>query len=172
MKKQVGDSAKTLATSSDYDNFVDNKDISIIGFFPSKSGSLYKAFLEAADQNRDEFRFGLVTDRSIMDEKKFGEGVVVIKPFEDKAAAVFAGKENANEISSFIYANSVAFMGELTKGNEARYKKLNKPIVKTYFDVDWKSNLKRTNYYINRLKKAIDAVPGLKDKVSFAVVRK
>jgi hypothetical protein len=71
-----------------------------------------------------------------------------------------------------VYANSVAFIGELTKSNEARYKKLNKPIVKAYFDVDFKANLKRTNYYINRLKKAIEAVPNLANKVSFAVVKK
>jgi len=172
MKKQVGDSAKTLSTSEEYDKFVENQDISIIGFFPSKSGSLYKAFLEAADQNRDDFRFGLVTDNSIMEQKKFKQGVVVIRPFDDKVPAVFTGKENANEITSFVYANSVPFIGELTKANEARYKKLNKPIVKAYFDVDWKSNLKRTNYYVNRLKKAIDEVAGLKEKVSFAVVKR
>jgi hypothetical protein len=63
MKKQVGDSAKLLSTAAEFDAFVDNADISVIGFFPSKSGSLYKAFLETADQNRDEFRFGLVTDQ-------------------------------------------------------------------------------------------------------------
>ncbi len=63
MKKQVGDSAKALSTSAELDAFLENSDISIIGFFPAKSGSAYKTFLEAADQGRDDFRFGLVTDK-------------------------------------------------------------------------------------------------------------
>ena len=171
MVKQVGDSAKLLKTVEEFDKFIDNRDISIIGFFPSKSG-MYNTFIKAADQNREDFRFGLVTDDKIMSEKKFGSSIVIFRPFDDKKQVVYSGNDNVNSIVDWIYANSLPFIGEWSKTTEARYKKVNKPVFKAYFDVDFGVNLKKTNYYINRIKKAIEGVDGIKDKIQFAVLNK
>ncbi len=62
MLKQVGDSTKPIKSMEDYKKFIDHHDVSIIGFFPQKSGSLYQNFLAAADALRDEFKLALVTD--------------------------------------------------------------------------------------------------------------
>lgn len=47
----------------------------------------------------------------------------------------------------------------------------NLPILKVYFDVDYKSNLKRTNYYLNRLKKVAED-KNFQNKLLFAIANK
>jgi len=59
-------------------------------------------------------------------------------------------------LADWIYDISVAKVGEFTKDNIKRYHKKNLPVVKVYIDVDYASNLKQTNYYLNRLKKVAE----------------
>lgn len=48
----------------------------------------------------------------------------------------------------------------------------NQPILKIYFDVDFKNNLKRTNYFINRLKKTAEQTEISQGKMLFAIANK
>jgi protein disulfide isomerase family A protein 3 len=97
--------------------------------------------------------------------------VVMFTSFEDKKYE-YAGTSDSSAIQNWLYATCLPRVGEFTQENEQRYKKRNLPILKAYFDVDWGSNVKHTNYYVNRMKKALDNDKSVKDKLSFAVVNK
>jgi len=95
----------------------------------------------------------------------------MFKDFDEKTS-VYGGATTTQALNDWIYEKSVATAGELTKDNEARYKKKGLPILKAYFEVDYSGgNLKRTNYYLNRLKKVAED-PEVKSKLSFAAVNK
>jgi len=168
MMKQVGDSAKTLSTIEEFNKYIDNRDISVVGIFPGKSGDKYKTFLTTADQLRDEFRFAVVTDKSVADEINQGTGIVIFKTFDDKQPVTYT----SGDVADWIYKNSIASIGEITKENEGRYKKRNLPILKAYFDVDFENNLKKTNYFVNRLRKAVESIEGLGSKLLVAVAKR
>jgi len=172
MLKQVGDSAKAIKTVEEYNKFIDHYDVSIIGFFPSKTGSLYQNFIATADNLREEFRFGLVTETSVLTELKYGSGIVIVKPFENKKASTYTGIDSTSAISDWVYQNSLALVGEFTKETAPRYQKRNLPIVKVYCEADLKNNAKNTNYFINRVKKAMGDDKKLQEKLQFAVVNK
>jgi len=168
MEKQSGPSAKPIADKAAYDKFTNNYDANIIGVFPSQSGDLFGIFKKTADALREEFRFGLITDKSVADAAGLQEGVVIVSKLDKPH--VYDGKYTVSDLNNFIYASSVPPVGELTKDNLNRYQKKNLPIVKFFFDVAWEgANLKRTNYYLNRIKKVQEAVG---DKLSFAVLKK
>jgi len=96
---------------------------------------------------------------------------VMFTSFEEKKY-VYSGASESSAIESWAFATSVPMVGEFSKDTEARYKKRNLPIVKVYFDVDFGSNIKHTNYYINRIKKVLQNDKSVQNKLSFAVVNK
>jgi len=80
-----------------------------------------------------------------------------------KDRVLYPPGENLND---WIHDSSVAFPGEYTKDNAARWKRKNLPILKLFTDVNWGSNIKHTNYYLARLKKIAAEYKG---KILFAL---
>jgi len=173
MIKQSGDSAKLINTVEEFNKFLEHQDVSIIGFFPSKSGSNYQNFLNTADQLREEFRFGLIHDSNLINQLKYGEGISLFKPWEDKKSVMYTGPDTTSALTDWLYSNSLPLVGEFNKETSPRYSKKGLPVLKAFFDVDFGStgNLKRTNYYINRIKKAISD-NSVHDKLLFSVAKK
>jgi len=172
MLKQVGDSAKPIKSVEEYNKFIEHHDVTIVGFFPQKSGSSYQNFVSVADNLREEFKIGLVSDSSVMNELKFGQGIAMIRPWEEKKSITFTGIDSTSAITDWVYENSIALVGEYSKETAPRYAKRGLPVLKAYFDVDFKGNLKRTNYFINRIKKAFEGISKVTDKLLFAVAKK
>jgi len=167
MLKQSGPSAKPLTTVEEVKAFIGrDRDASVVGFFPTKNSDA-DTFLRTADSLREDFRFGYVSDKSVLEGIEGGsEGVVL---FHGETQKYTYGGSPA--LTDWIWEKSVPKVGEITKDNTNRYQKKNLPILKVFFDVDWKSNLKQTNYYVNRLKKVAEE-QGLKDKLQFAIANK
>jgi len=89
-----------------------------------------------------------------------------------KKSITYTGIDSASGLNDWIYENSVPLVGEYNKETSPRYLKKGLPVLKAYFDVDFKSNLKRTNYYINRIKKAFEENKKISEKLLFAVAKK
>jgi len=159
MAKQSGPSAKPLSTVDEVKNFLKkDRDVAVIGFFPSKS-SAATDFLKTADQLREDFRFGYVSDASVL--SKF-EGV-------SEGTTLFRGEEKipftGGNLASWVWDVSVPKVGEVTKDNFKRYQKKGLPVLKVYADVD---GAKQATYFLNRLKKVAEDA-GIKDKLNFAI---
>jgi len=169
MEKQAGPSSTPIDTAEDLKAFLNHVDVSVVGFFSSKSGAAYESFNQAAEKLREEFRFAEVSDAALRKENGFENSIVIFTNEKGAEKKVYDGAHSEDELVNWIYSKSLPLVGEITKENENRYKKRNVPIVKLYFDVDFGSNLKRTNYYINRLKKATE---GAQNKLSFVVAKR
>jgi len=170
MKKQEGASAKPLKSATEVQAFLKNKDVSVIGAFSSESGSSYDNFKKTSDALREEYRFGLVTQKSVMDEMGLHEGVTLFGSFGEPKTQ-YTGSHNVQDLTNWIHDHAVPKVGEFTKDNRPRYQKKNLPVLKVYIDIDYNSNLKRTNYYLNRLKKVAEDA-NLASKLNFAIVHK
>ncbi len=107
-----------------------------------------------------------------MNELKFGQGVVIIQPFDEKKTITYTGIDSTSALTDWIYENSLAVVGEYSKETAPRYAKRGLPVLKAFFDVDFKSNIKKTNYYINRIKKAFEGNKKITEKLLFAVAKK
>jgi len=167
MKNNAGPSAKPLTSIEDAKKFISYAgDISVVGSFPSKSTE-QDLFLKAADALRSEFRFGIITDQSVMDSLGLSSGVTIFRSGE-KDKVTFGGLFST--LQDWIYDTAVEVPGEITKDNVNRFLRKKLPILKLYTDVDWKSNIKQTNYWLNRLKKI--AEDAFKGKLLFAIADK
>lgn len=129
-----------------------------------------KAFSAITESLREEFRFALVEDLNIAKEFGIKEGVALFYP-RDPKPQIFEGKISTTSLTTWIWPTSIAVVGDYTKTTQGRYKRYGVPILKVFFDVDYASNLKRTNYYINRIKK-VAADSKYDFKLVFAVVNK
>jgi len=171
MQKQVGPSAKEIKTSEELKTFQDHSDISVVGFFPQKKGAAYDNFLAAANAQRDNFRFAIVTEASVIEGSGFGQAIVIFKSF-DEGKNIYTGSNTVSSLVDWIYAKSIAQVGEFTRDNANRYKHRNLPILKVYVDVKFASNPKQAGYYINRVKKALGQNKEAEGKLLFSVANK
>jgi hypothetical protein len=100
---------------------------------------------------------------------EYQNAIVIHKNFDEKKNVFNKNANSVDDITEWIHEKSIATTGEYTKDNQAKYKKRNLPILKAYFDVDYGSNLKRTNYYLTRLRKIAEEFKG---KVIFTIAKK
>jgi len=169
MEKQSGPAAKPISSVAELKKFLDNADVSVIGVFPTDSEDK-KAFASTSESLRGEFRFALVKDLDVAKELGLKEGVALFYP-RDPKPQVFEGKISVSSLTTWIWPTSIPVVGDYTKTTQGRYTRYGVPVLKVFLDVDYGSNLKRTNYYINRIKKvASDSKYDF--KLVFAVVNK
>uniref|UniRef100_A0A914H4U7 Protein disulfide-isomerase n=1 Tax=Globodera rostochiensis TaxID=31243 RepID=A0A914H4U7_GLORO len=83
MLNQAKPAANRLNSVKEAHKFMSSSDVTIIGFFPSESGALYEAFVDAAERTRDDFLVGYALDSSIaqhFDTKIDGGRVILFQP--------------------------------------------------------------------------------------------
>jgi len=172
MEKQVGPSAKPIATQEELTALIAQKDVKVVGFFTDTSSKAYQAFVAAADALREQFRFAVVTDASLVAAADVQNGVVLYKDFDDLKVP-FIGELSKDSLVNFVWDNSVPTAGEITKDNKERFTKRGLPILKFYIDVSYSTpaNTKRTQYYLNRLKKLTENEKAT-GKLQFAIADK
>ena len=77
LDKKTGPPAKELKTADEVKEFVDKKNVVVVGFYKDKESDAAKAFIEAA-QGVDDLEFGIVHDEAIAKEHKVEEDKVVV----------------------------------------------------------------------------------------------
>ena len=79
LSKKTGPPAKELKTADEVKEFIDKKNVVVVGFYKDKESDAAKAFVEAA-QGVDDLEFGIVHDEAIAKENKVeNDNVVVFK---------------------------------------------------------------------------------------------
>ncbi|CAK5073066.1 unnamed protein product [Meloidogyne enterolobii] len=123
MIEQSKPAVKYLNHSST-DKFISNNDVTIVGFFDSENGSLYDAFVDAAERTRADFSCYYVTDPSVIKEFKVKAGTITI--FYPKSTAT------TEELLTFYRENATPLVGHMTRINSAtRYSR--RPLYKGKF---------------------------------------
>jgi len=127
-----------------------------VGFFDAtgKPSQLHAAFLLVSSKMRDDFVFGIVTDKEFATKAGIeGEGIVAFKDYDDRKT-VYSGATKKKDVEDWIVQHSLPLVGEFTTDKAERYHKRGLPIAKFYMHIDWSpSNLKHTTFYTSRLEK-------------------
>merc|ERR1712172_255040 len=106
VEKKTGPPAKALAGADDAKAFIEGKNVAVIGCFTDETTDGAKAFLGAAS-SMDDIPFGITGDEAVCSEHGVsGEGVVVVKTFDDGKATLTEELTEEN-IAQFISSESL-----------------------------------------------------------------
>jgi protein disulfide isomerase len=171
MRKQAAPALSKLETEEAFAKLTESRDPVVIGFFPnSKDSELEKSISSLSSSLRDdEFKFGVVHDAALAKAKGYTADTVVLYQKLDNAKFDYTGAADKQAVQNWVWDNSVPLAGEYTRENSKKYTRKHVPTVLAFIDVDFGSNLKRTNYYLNRLRKVAQGANG---KFTFAVASK
>jgi len=114
VKKKSGPPAKTLSSVEEAKKFVEDGEISVIGFFNDQTGFKAKNFFQAAEELDDfGYTFGITSEADVLKEYEIeGDAIVLFKPFDDKRSD-FKGKPYGMEdIKNFIISISIPVLVE------------------------------------------------------------
>jgi len=157
MKKQVGPAAKPLNTISEYDKFVEmskEREYCVVGVFEegSKPSQLQSSFLLVTSKMREDYSFGIVTNKDVAKHAGVDvEAVIGFKNYDDKKT-IYNGPTKKKDLEDWIVLNSFPIVGEFTAEKGERYHKRGLPVAKFYMTIDWSpANVKHTQFYISRL---------------------
>lgn len=171
MKAQVGPASKEVKTKGELESLLKRDETVILGVFKEKDSSLHKVFQKVADKERERYTFAHTHEAALADAKKLSDDVVLIRAkkfhskFEDNEV-VYDGSPDAVALESFIRKRFFGLVGHRTQEN---YQQFDNPLLIAYYDVDYDKNTKGTNYWRNRIMKAVKEFSG---KLSFAVSNK
>ncbi|XP_073714233.1 protein disulfide isomerase family A, member 8 [Misgurnus anguillicaudatus] len=157
MKKQAGPDSVTLHSEYDLENFINNFDASVVGFFSGSDSSQLAEFLKGANLMRDSFRFAHTTDLEL--GRKYdvtSESVLLFRPprlsskFEESVVH-HRGSLSITGLRRFIRDNIFGLCPHLTKENKDALRK--RDLLTAYYDLDYLRNPKGSNYWRNRVLK-------------------
>lgn len=174
LKKHAGPASVTLRSVEEFEQFIGDKDPSVIGFFRDLFGPTHSEFLKAANSLREKYRFAHTSETALLQKyEPDGEGVVLFRPshlankFEDSTVSYNDGKISNNKIKSFIQDNIFGICPHLTEDNKDLIQ--GKDLLVAYYDVDYEKNPKGSNYWRNRLMKVAKSFQDDGKKLNFAV---
>lgn len=188
MRGQAGPSAKELKSKADFNKFIENDDVSVVGIFETES-KLKDSFLKVADTERDRFRFGYTSDPEVIKSTGYTEyvfrsffislclfilfsDIVVYVPKKlqnkfDPNEFKYDGNYDTDKIKNFLVHETNGLAGVRTQGNLFQF--VQRPLVVVYYNVDYVKDPKGSNYWRNRVLKVAQ---DYKRKVYFAVSNK
>merc|ERR1712154_41275 len=106
VEKKTGPPAKALAGAEEAKAFIEGKTVAVIGCFKDEATDGAKAFLGAAS-SMDDLPFGITGDEAVCSEHGVsGEGVVVVKTFDD-GKAILTEELTEENIAKFISSESL-----------------------------------------------------------------
>jgi protein disulfide-isomerase A1 len=112
INKKTGPPAKILAKAEEVKEFVEPKNVAVVGFFKDQESELAKAFLSTAEA-LDDIECAITTPEASGEYAVTEDSIVVIKKF-DNLRADYTGKADVADITKFIRAESLALVTEFT----------------------------------------------------------
>ncbi|KAJ2803239.1 protein disulfide-isomerase precursor [Coemansia helicoidea] len=133
MRKQLLPPLSTLDADS-IDKFAKSDRVVVVGFVEDDGAAEHAVLDELAKELRDEFTFGVVTDKELA--AKHGvtvPGVAVFKEFDD-GKDVFGDEITADALRAFIKASSIPLLGEISGENYSLYAQTGLPFGFAFFN--------------------------------------
>ncbi|KAJ2389280.1 protein disulfide-isomerase precursor [Coemansia sp. RSA 2603] len=146
MRKQLLPALSELS-SDNFNKFTVSDRVVIVGFIEDTASPEYAELESLAKELRDEYSFGVVTDKEIAAEQGITEGgVVVYKTFDD-GKDVFEGEITADALRSFVKASSVPIFDEISGENYSMYAQTGLPFGFAFFDSEESRKLLEEQIY-------------------------
>jgi protein disulfide-isomerase A1 len=128
--------AVSEVTAANHEEFIAADRIVAIAYLPSTSTAPAPAFSQAAEKHRDDFLFGLVTDKSAVPEGVTVPSIVVYRQF-DEPSTVFPypiADATHEEIGNWVKELSVPIVDQVGAENYATYAVSGKPLAYLFLD--------------------------------------
>lgn len=154
--KMFAGPVKEVLNNDDIEEMTKGKIPCVIGFFKSES-KMKKKYLKAVDKLRNTITCAFTINDELLSQYGVENGFILFRPkylrnkFEEDFVK-YDGTENEDEMDGFIKKNMHGLVGYR---NAYNYEEFEKPLVVAYYDVDYKRNVKGTNYWRNRILKVI-----------------
>jgi protein disulfide isomerase family A protein 3 len=172
MRSQVGPASKELKSASDFESFIAKDDVAIIAFLAEKDSKLEKTFQKVSDVLREKARFGHSNNGAVVKKAaQKADTLVLYRPKQlsnkfEPDTLVYDGAFDSADIQKWVKDNYHGLVGVRTQDSS---KDFVQPLVIAYYNVDYKKNVKGTNYWRNRILKVAQTYKG---ELSFAVSNK
>ncbi|PIO70971.1 protein disulfide-isomerase domain protein [Teladorsagia circumcincta] len=174
MKELAIPAVKKLADAGSIDRFMEKEDVTIVGFFANEDSADFKAYSDAAEILREDFKsVGYTTDAKALE--KFDakpDDIIIFYPtifhskFEPKSRKLNKAGATPEELVSFIRNHCTPLVGKRTKENLfTRYNKL--PLVVVYYNADFSLQYREGSEYWRQ--KVLKVAQKYEDKYRFAV---
>ncbi|XP_048828791.1 protein disulfide-isomerase A3-like [Brienomyrus brachyistius] len=177
LKKQAGPASVEIKTVAEFENYVNDRDASVVGFFSDTASPAQAEFLKAAGALRESYRFAHTNNEELLRKHNVdAEGVVLFRPkrlsskFEETDVPYNEEKFTSSKIKRFIQDNIFGICPHLTDDNKDQLK--GKDLMVAYYDVDYEKNPKGSNYWRNRVMKVAKSFLDQGKKLTFAVANK
>ena len=174
--------ATSLDSSEEVDHFLtdeDSEQAGVIGYFDEEvDAESIKEFNEAASRHGNAYRFGIVTKKDVLEEKKFNGATVYVykspmffneKYGEKKRARYPGSKVKANSLERFVFEKAVPMVGEYGHSTDTMYENAKKPVLVVFGSYDHGRNEKQYTYLVNRVRRVAQKIG---NKFAFAVANK
>ncbi|KAI6176636.1 Protein disulfide-isomerase A4 [Aphelenchoides bicaudatus] len=159
MLEQSKSAAQELRTPSEARKFINEADVTILGFFASTDSPQFEAFADAAEVTRPEFRsVGFTSDPASFKEFNAKPNDIMIflpkifvSKYDEKSKTLNKDGITKEDVLNFWRENCVPLVGQRTKENVAsKYGK--NPLVVVYYSVDYSfEHREGTNYWRNKI---------------------
>ncbi|KAJ1731875.1 protein disulfide-isomerase precursor [Coemansia biformis] len=135
MRKQLLPPLSTLDADT-IDKFAKSDRVVVVGFVEDSDAAEHAVLDALAKELRDEYSFGVVTDKDLAKEHGVTvPGVVVYKEFDD-GKDVFGEEITAEALRAFIKTSSIPLLGEISGENYSMYAQTGLPFGFAFFDSD------------------------------------
>jgi len=171
MKAQVGPSSKEITSKGELEALLKKDETVVFGVFKEKDSALHKAFQKLADKHREQYVFAHTHSADVAAYKKLSDDVLLIRAnilknkFED-SEVVYDGSPDSVALEAFIKKQYHGLVGHRSQDN---FQQFDNPLMIAYYDVDYVKNPKGTNYWRNRILKAVQDYSG---KLTFTISNK
>jgi len=148
MRSKAGPSSRELNSEQDFENFLNNNDHSIVGFFKQADSTLATEFKKVADQLSENYRFAHTSNADVLAKANHADEIVIYQPPRLQSELlpnenVYKSSATSNNIKFFVIIETHGLVGQMTKSN---FKLFKKPLVVVLFNVDFINNEKETRH--------------------------
>ncbi|XP_078097604.1 protein disulfide-isomerase A3 [Mustelus asterias] len=174
LKKQAGPSSIEIKTAEDLENFINDVDASVVGFFADSASVPQADFLKAANAMRENYRFAHTNTEELLEKYDIkSKGIILFRPprlankFESSTVQYTEEKFTNAKVKKFVLDNIFGICAHMTEDNKDQLK--GKDLLVAYYDVDYEKNPKGSNYWRNRVMKVAQKFLDADEKLHFAV---
>ncbi|KAL3831563.1 hypothetical protein ACJMK2_023302 [Sinanodonta woodiana] len=143
MISQSGEASKMQVSLKDLQQYMAEDAVTIIGFFDNLNDPRLRVYMDAANDLRDDFKFGHTLLPEALSTYKVNPGSVVVfsaprffTKYEPKWNTLHKGEYTTDDVSKFIQKHKLPLVGEYQHTNEKFYKD-QKPLCLFFYTVDF-----------------------------------
>lgn len=145
MRKYSGEAAKLLPTLNQVTGMIRKEAATVIGFFDNLEDEKLRAYMNVANDRREDLPFGYTLLPEARDLYKVNPGTVVVfnperfwTKFEPKYKTLKVADKSEEDISAFIKENELPLVGEYSSSTSKFYDEYQKKsLCLAFFTVDW-----------------------------------